>query len=127
MAYPRRGGEAAQRQIDRRQREDEARRLTAEVPNLASLSIEIEERRAGGLIVEATHTRRVVVASAPALFELLCGDRDCKDGGHDVTRAIMGALKERKTRFEGEDACHGSVGSANCARVLKYVGIATYR
>jgi hypothetical protein len=126
MPHPRRGGEAAQRQIERRQREDEANRLAAEVPNLASLSIEIAERRAGSPIADAKHTRRVVVATAPALFELLCGDRDCKHGGHDLTRPIMAALKEGKERLESEDPCHGSVGSANCARVLEYLVIATY-
>ena len=123
----RRHGEAAQRFADRRQREDEARRLHEELPQLESLRLEIEERRATAGVAEASHIRRIVVESAPALFILTCGDPSCRDGGHDVTHMIMRALQHGDTRFDGEDTCQGSVGTATCGRVLRYVGIATYR
>jgi hypothetical protein len=122
----RRQSEAAQRFAERRQREDEARRLTAEVPQLESLALEIEEKREGGF-AERTHVRRIVVEHAPALFVLPCGDERCDDGGHDVTHAVMRALRASETRFKGQDACAGSVGSAQCARILHFVGIAKYK
>jgi len=123
----RRRSEGAERFAERRRREDEAPRLTAEVPRLQSLALEIEERSEGGSPVPGpTHVRRVVVAHAPALFVVPCGDALCRDGGHDVTNAVMRALRANETRFEGQDACTGSIGAAQCSRVLHFVGIATY-
>jgi hypothetical protein len=123
----RRFGEAAQRASERRRREDEAQRLKAEVPRLETLRLEIEERRMGGVVAEASHIKRVVVETAPALFVLPCLDRECKDGGHDVTDAILRSLRSGATRFEGDHVCGGRLGAADCGRLLRYVGIATYR
>jgi hypothetical protein len=122
----RRHSEGTQRFADRRKRENASPRLTAEVPQLQSLALEIEEKSDGGPVAEPTHVRRVVVQHAPALFVLPCGDGRCRDGGHDVTHAIIRALRANETRFEGRDICAGSVGTGQCARVLHFVGIATY-
>ncbi len=122
----RKQGEGAQRFAERRRREDESSRLIDDVPRLASLALEIEESTEGGSVAEPKYVRRVVVERAPALFVLPCGDARCKDGGHDVTHAVMRALRAGETRFEGQDACSGAVGSAHCMRVLHFVGIATY-
>jgi hypothetical protein len=123
----RRHGEAAQRFAERRRREDEAPRLSAEVPRLRSLRLELDEHTRDGVVsTEPAHIRRVVVENAPALFYMPCGDARCKDGGHDITRNVMDALRAGDTRVEGEDACSGSQGSGQCGRILRYVGIATY-
>jgi hypothetical protein len=124
--YNRRQSEGALRFAERRKREDEAPRLSAEVPGLQSLALEIEERTEGGPVAEPTHVRRVVVEHAPALFVLSCGEVRCKDGGHDVTYTIMRALRAGETRFEGQDVCNGSVGTGQCSRVLRFVAVATY-
>ena len=126
MHNNRRQSEGAQRFAERRKREDESPRLIAEVPRLQSLALEVEEKSEGGPVAEPTHVRRVVVRHAPALFVLPCGDARCRDGGHDVTHAIMRALRAGETRFEGQDVCAGSVGTGQCSRVLHFVGIATY-
>jgi len=123
----RRNRDAANRFAERRRREDEAPRLHAEAPTLESLKLELEERRSGAVSAEVSHIRRVVVASAPALFEVPCSNPSCSDGGHDLTTSIMSALRMRSHRFEGEDTCYGQVGNASCERVLKYVATATYR
>ncbi len=119
-------GEAAQRFAERRRREDESPRLIAEVPRLQSLTLEIDERSQGSPVAGPTHLRRVVVLHAPALFFLPCGDGRCKDGGHDVTCFVMRALRGGETRFEGDDSCAGSVGTASCSRLVRFVGTATY-
>jgi hypothetical protein len=98
----------------------------AEVPDLLSLVIEIAERK-GETAAETTHLRRVVVASAPAHFEIPCTDASCQGGGHDITYGIMRALREHRVSFGGADLCHGNVGSASCGRVLRYAASATYR
>jgi hypothetical protein len=117
--------EAARRFAERRQREDEAPRLIAEVPALASLKLELSERK-GEAAGSTTHTRRIVVASAPAYFEIPCGDPSCADGGHNLTYPLMRALRGHAVQFDGEDVCHGNVGSSHCGRVLRYIGVATY-
>jgi hypothetical protein len=123
----RRHGEAAQRFAERRSREDEASRLSQELPRLRTLSLEIEERTGSGIVgTEPRHIRRIVVENAAALFIVSCGDPRCKDGGHEITHSVMSALRAGQTRFEGEDACAGSQGSGQCERVMRYVGIATY-
>ncbi|MCL2723490.1 MAG: hypothetical protein FWD69_03545 [Polyangiaceae bacterium] len=123
----RRNRDAANRFAERRRREDEAPRLHTEVPPLETLKLELEERRSGVASAEVSHIRRVVVATAPALFEVPCSNPSCHDGGHDLTSPVMSALRARSPRFEGEDTCYGQVGNASCERVLKYVATATYR
>ena len=121
-----RQSEAARRYGERKKREDEAPRLKDEVPNLTSLKFDVEERREGSTTPEVSHIRRVVVENAPALFVFLCGDPHCEGGGHDVTYPILRALEDGQTRFDGEDACSGTVGTASCRRILRYVGTAAY-
>ena len=112
---------------ERRKRENEAPRLAARAPTLEKLRLEVHVRSSNIARPEHTHIRHVVVPSAPALFFVPCHDAQCKDGGHDLTAAVMAALQSKKERFEGEDACHGVVGSSSCSRVLDYVGVATYQ
>ena len=83
--------------------------------------------RKGEADAEMTHVRRVVVASAPAHFEIPCGDTSCDGGGHELTHVIMRALRSRVPRIEGDDVCHGSVRSSHCGRILRYAAVATYR
>ncbi|MBI3206878.1 MAG: hypothetical protein HYZ29_35405 [Myxococcales bacterium] len=118
--------EAAVRAAERREREDAAPRIHTVLPRLASLRLEIDERTAGGGQAGAAHIRRIVVEHAPALFLLACGDSACRDGGHDITLPVMRALDRGETRFEGEDACRGSLGSGYCSRTVHWVGVATF-
>jgi hypothetical protein len=119
--------EVTLRTAERRQREDDAPRLAETIPTLQGLRLEVLEHSSSISHPEYTHVRHVVVASAPALFVMPCNDKDCKDGGHDLTQEILAALRRRNARFEGEDVCRGMVGSAGCSRVLGYVAVATYQ
>ncbi len=119
--------EASQRFAERRRREDEAPRLLERVPELTGLRLEVEERRASSSTADSKHVRHVIVDRAPALFFLPCGDPACKDGGHDVTNPLMRGLMGHETRFEAEDSCSGSVGTAHCGRIIRVIAIATYR
>ncbi|MBN1609942.1 MAG: hypothetical protein JW940_25165 [Polyangiaceae bacterium] len=118
--------EAALVHHERRQREDEAPRLRQEVRQLAALDIEIDEFRAAGTVLAARHTRRIVVEQAPAHFEIPCSEERCTGGGYDLTYEVMRALEARRTLFDGQAACPGSVGSAECGRTLRYVAHASY-
>ena len=125
MGWPNR--EVARRTAERRQREDEAPRLAETIPALQGLRLEVLEHSSSISRPEHTHVRHVVVASAPALFIMPCHDTQCKDGGHDLTHEILAALRRRNARFDGQDACRGTVGSAGCSRILGYVAVATYQ
>jgi hypothetical protein len=120
--------QAALSHQERRQREDEAPRLTREVRQLAALDIEIVEYRAGGggAAMAARYTRRVVIQHAPAHFEIPCSDERCAGGGYELTHEIMRALRARRTVFDGQGACSGSVGSGDCGRFLRYFAHASY-
>jgi hypothetical protein len=118
--------EASVRAMERRQREDEAPRLSKMILGLKELRLDIEER-AGGASA-ARHIRRIVVDRAPALFVIPCSESRCRDGGHDLTNEIMRALGSQSTEFRGEDTCFGQVGSGSdsCGRVLNYAAHAQY-
>jgi hypothetical protein len=118
--------EAELRFNERRKREDEARRLIAQVPKLRTLKLEVEEQRGTSALAETKHVRVIVVERAPALFLLPCGDRDCRDSGHDVTDAILRGLQSDAERFEVEDACIGNIRGAECGRTVRIVAKASY-
>lgn len=114
---------AAERAAERRLRDDEAPRLKTMVPLLTSLKIEIEDRGAIGTV---KHMRHVMVDRASTIFVIPCGDKACNSEGHDITSYVMRALSQRREQFEGEHTCEGSVGSANCTRVIAYRASAKY-
>jgi hypothetical protein len=118
---------AAERSIERRKREDEAPRLAQVAPDLATLRLEVTEKRGDIGIAEAAHIRRVVVEHAPALFLIPCGESSCRDGGHDITRAVLRGLEMKSTQYEGSDPCSGQTGTAACARTLVFTAYATYK
>jgi hypothetical protein len=124
MMSHRKNSPAAQRFADRRQREEEAGRLSSRVPDLQKLDLEVEERCGVG---GTKHIRRVMVERAPALFLVPCGDPRCVDGGHDITLTVLRALREREATFDGTDECQGTIGSSPCLRVLHFDGTAEYR
>ena len=118
--------EAQERFAERRRKEDEAPRLHDEAPDLRSLRLVIEESRGNTSLAEARHVRIVVVDRAPALFVLPCGDSDCRDGGHDVTREVMNHLRGRETDFVVTESCHGTVRDVPCGRIVHVKASATY-
>jgi hypothetical protein len=117
--------EAAQRFAERRQREQDAPRLGERVPTLATLRLDIAEGR-GATNSDPKHSRIIMVNAAPALFALTCADHACRDGGHDLTNAMLRGLQSGSTGFELEDRCYGSIGTAECGRTMHVKVTATY-
>ena len=121
-----RNSEAAQRFQERRERERTAQRLTARVPKLETLRLDIEDHH-GVIAVGPKYARIISVATSPAVFVLACADPSCRDGGHDVTHAVLRSLLEGKTHFVIDEQCQGNTGSANCERTMHVDVTATYR
>jgi hypothetical protein len=92
---------------------------------LVSLDLELTESK-GAATAGMSYVRRIVVALAPAHFEIPCGDSSCSGGGHDLTYGVLRALRSHATSFDGDDDCRGSVATTNCGRVLRYRAKATY-
>jgi len=92
----RKQSEAALRFAERRRREDDAPRLSAEVPRLLTLRLEIEERSGGSVVAEPVHVRRIVVEHAPALFFLLVAIRDARMA--DTTSRTPSSEASTRTR-----------------------------
>ncbi len=126
MRTKQRRTESLRRREERWQREDEANRLTEEVPNLSSLSIEILEQSTESGQPPTRYVRRVPVESAPALFEIPCSEQKCEDGGYDITRAVMNGLRAGESQFEGTINCSGSLPEQLCSRSLRWVVKAAY-
>jgi len=124
MMPHRRNGPAAQRFAERRQRENDAPKLRSQAPTLESLQLEIEDSADLGV---TKYIRTFMVDHAPALFLVPCSDPRCLDGGHDLTREVMGSLRALEASFRGRDDCPGSIGPSPCRRVLKFRGTAAYR
>jgi hypothetical protein len=122
----RRGQERPQGRTERWQREDESTRLSTEISQLSALKIVIEEWRGELHISGARYTKHVIVSSAPARFEVPCGEVRCQEGGHDITYELMRGLRDRQATIEGRSECRGTVGDLLCDRVVRYTAFATY-
>jgi hypothetical protein len=109
--------------LDRREREDSAPRLISTVPDLAKLEIAIVESSG---VATSSHRKHVIVASAPALFVIACGDPRCEDGGHDITYDVLRGLHDRQLHKHGEHECSGQVATVACRRRIEYDVRAVY-
>lgn len=121
----RRDHERIEATAEHRRREDAAPRLRDEVPTLRTLRLHFEERREAAQLNAISYSKPVVVASAPASFEVRCMEPRC-DGRHDLTREMTAALRKQLTTFSSESACNGFVGDIACDRLLVYSFVATY-
>lgn len=115
---------AAQLSSERRQREDQAPRLLERVPGLVSLQLEFVEDVAAST---TKHRKHVIVARAPALFFVPCGDKTCVGGGHDITEEVMQSLHDGHTRVAGQHVCGGQAGTVPCSGRLRYETSAVFR
>ena len=104
----RRNDEAAQRFADRRQREDSAPRLSAAVPHLESLRLEVQESRSGIANSEAAHIRHIVVRS-PSPVVCPATTRSARRRATTHPSSFTAALARETLR--GEDPCPRYWGS----------------
>ncbi len=123
----RRSSEAFQRTIERKRKQDAARRLRDAVPSLLELELDVREVRGNLPGHEVHHKRVVIVDRAPALFEFACSDRGCEEGGHDVTEVVLQELARGTLIFSGVHRCGGHAREGNCDYELRFEAQASYR
>jgi hypothetical protein len=121
-------GDIARREAlaEQRRREDAAPRVRDLVPTLRSIRFNFQDCREPGRSIALPYTRHVVIATAPALFAFRCIEPTC-NGRHELTDAIMRALKNGERRAEGESVCQGYIGDVPCDRKLIYLCEAEYQ
>jgi hypothetical protein len=99
---------------EHRKREDAAPRLRTSAPTLRTLRLTLDEMRPNGGSTATAYARPIVVANAPAHFEVRC------------MAPILRALSQRLTIYHGESQCNGVINDQMCDRTLKYSCEATY-
>jgi hypothetical protein len=114
------------RRLERTKREDAAGRLVDKSPDLTSLSISIRETRTEGYVTDTHYIRRIVIAQAPALFEVWCSNVHCDGIGYDLTAHVLASLAARRTHAAGMLACTGHCGALPCTGVLRYETTTTF-
>lgn len=126
MSYAR-NSEALERKKERQEREDSAPRLATEIPKLRTMKMSVTFTR-GELSTQPGHVRHVIVPRAPALFIVPCADRECKNGGYDLTDQVMQNLRSGREAFSGTCRCEGELGSAaaRCGGELRFDAEATF-
>jgi hypothetical protein len=109
-----------------RRREDAAPRLRDEIAGLQSLRLRFDDVRDEGRMRADSYVRPIVVATAPAHFEIRCMEPRC-DGMHDLTYPVLHALRRAEVAFTGASDCRGMVRDTPCDRTMSYTCEATYR
>ena len=122
---PGRGHSRSKEWAEFRHREDMAPRLRDAVGHLVSLRLGLRDLRPAGKETAHVYVKPIVVATAPAHFEVPCPDKLC-DGRHDLTGSVMRALRASQTLCSGESSCPGTTGDFPCDHTLMFTVEATY-
>ena len=89
------------------------------------LRLQVQDDPASGHAELLAYVKLVVVATAPAHFEIHCLESRC-DGYRDLTGPLMAGLLSGRRHFSGESYCRGIVAQDDCGRVLLFHAEAEY-
>ena len=107
--------------LERQQRKVDAGLLKAQFPGVAGIVISMMYSKRG----MNTSPRRVinVFPDSYALFRVECLNRDCVDGGIDLTQVINSMIRNRRESSTGNISCDGNCISAGHAAIEYEVAI----
>lgn len=101
---------------ERLQQRAEAGTLTEHFPEVA------------GIVVSMTYNQKGIAKPLPrivnffpgsyALFKIDCLNKDCADGGFDLTQVITAMIRTRRKESEGEISCEGDGPSAGHSSIV---------
>ena len=100
-----------------------AARLESQQRKLDAALIETLFPEVEGIVVNMTYKRQGVLKSftrvinffpgSYALFRINCLNRECVDGGYDLTKVITGMIRNRSKAARGDLSCEGSCPSVS--------------
>jgi hypothetical protein len=107
--------------IARQQRKLDAGFMAAQFPEVASI------------VINMTYNQRGILKSLPrvvnffpgsyALFRVDCLNKQCADGGFDLTQVITRMVRNRKEASKGDLSCEGDGPSADHSTIAYEVAI----
>jgi hypothetical protein len=107
--------------IERQQRKLDAGFVAAQFPDVA------------GIVVSMTYNQRGIQKSLPrvvnffpgsyALFRIECLNKECREGGFDLSDIITGMIRKHSGSAKGNLSCEGDSPSANHSTIVYEVSI----
>lgn len=107
--------------IERQQRKVEAGFMSARFPEVAVIVVNMVYNQTG---IQKSLPRVVnFFPGSYALFRIDCLNRECVDGGFDLTQVITGLIRNHKGVAKGRLSCDGDSPSADHSTITYEVAI----
>jgi hypothetical protein len=107
--------------IQREQRKLDAGLLDAQFPDVAGIVIRMTYNQKG---IQKSLCRVVnFFPGSYALFRIDCLNKECSDGGFDLTQVITGMIRNRREAARGDLCCEGDSPSADHSTIAYEVAI----
>jgi hypothetical protein len=107
--------------VERQQRKVDAGVMVAQFPEVASIVISMMYIQKG---IQKSLPRVVnFFPGSYALFRIDCLNKECVDGGFDLTQVITGMIRNRKQAATGDLCCGGDGPSADHSKIVYEVAI----
>ena len=107
--------------IGRQQRKLDAGLVDAQFPEVRGIVINMIYNQKG---IQKSLPRVVnFFPSSHALFRIDCLNKECVDGGFDLTQIITGMIRNRKEAAKGDLSCEGDSPSADHSNITYEVSI----
>ncbi len=95
--------------------------------------VETQFPEVAGIVISMIYNQRGIQRSMPrvvnffpgsyALFRIECLNKECVDGGFDLSQVITGMIRNHKEAANGELICEGTSTSANHSTIAYEVAI----
>jgi hypothetical protein len=107
--------------IERQQRKLDADLVETLFPEVAGIVIGMTYNQQGAL---KSFTRVInFFPGSYALFRINCLNKECVDGGYDLTKVITGMIRNRSKAAKGDLSCEGSCPSVKNSTIVYTVAI----
>lgn len=107
--------------LENQQRRRDAGFMDAKFPEVASIVISMIYNQRG---IQKSLARIVnFFPDSYALFRIDCLNKECVDGGFDLTQVITGMIRNRGESFKGDLSCEGDGPSSDHSTIIYEVSI----
>ncbi len=107
--------------MERRQRKIDAGFMVAHFPEVSGIVINMIYNQKG---IQKSLPRVVnFFPGSSALFRIDCLNKECVDGGFDLTQVITGMIRNRRVAAKGNLSCEGNTPSADHSTITYEVSV----